>query len=56
MKVFLNPLNISLKRIFYSSKILDFKKNAKNTWGVMKELVDKIRNTESSLLKNLVNK
>ena len=37
------------KRIYYSSKILEFKNNAKKTWGVMKELIGKARNTESSL-------
>ena len=33
--------------------MLEFKDNAKNTWGVMKELIGIIRNTESSLLKKL---
>ena len=42
------------KRIYYSSKILEFKNNAKKTWGVMKELIGKIRNTASSLPKKLV--
>ena len=42
------------KKIYYSSKILDFKNNAKKTWGVMKELIGKTRNTESSLPKKLV--
>ena len=42
------------KRIYYSSKILEFKNNAKETRGVMKELKAKIRNTESSLLKSLL--
>ena len=42
------------KRIYYSSKILEFKNNAKETRGVMKELKAIIRNTESSLLKSLL--
>ena len=42
------------KRIYYSSKILEFKNNAKKTWGVMKELIGKTRNTESSLRIKLV--
>ena len=42
------------KRIYYSSKILGFKSNAKKTWGAMKELIGKARNTESSLHKKLV--
>ena len=37
------------KRIYYSSKILEFKSNAKKTWGAMKELIGKARNTESGL-------
>ena len=52
-KVFLNPSNVS-KRIYYSSKILEFKNNAKKTWGVMKELIGKARKTESSLPIKLV--
>ena len=36
------------KRIYYSSKTLEFNNNVKNVWGVMKELMGKIRNTESS--------
>ena len=42
------------KRIYYSSKILEFKNNAKKTWGVMKELIGEARNTESSLPTKLV--
>ena len=42
------------KMIYYSSKILEFKSNAKKTWGVMKELIGKTRNTESSLPIKLV--
>ena len=42
------------KKTYYSSKILQFKNNAKKTWGVMKELRGKIRNAESSLPKKLV--
>ena len=42
------------KRIYYSSKILEFKNNAKKIWGFMKELIGIIRNTESSLPKRLV--
>ena len=42
------------KRIYYSSKILEFTNNAKKTWGVMKELIGKTRNTESSLPIKLV--
>ena len=42
------------KRIYYSSKILEFKNNTKKACGVMKELIGKIRNTESSLPKKLV--
>ena len=38
-------------KIYYSSKILEFKNNARRTWGVMKELIGKILNTESSLPK-----
>ena len=37
-------------------KILESKNNAKETWGVMKELTGKIRNTESSLPKKLIEK
>ena len=48
----MNPLNN--KRIYYSSKILEFKNNVTKTWGIMKELVGKIRNTETSLPKKLV--
>ena len=37
----------------YASKTLEeFKNNAKKTWGIMKELIGKICNTESSLRKN----
>ena len=35
------------KRIF-SSKLLEFTNNARKTWDVMKEVIGKIRNTESS--------
>ena len=42
------------KRIYYSSKILEFESNAKKTWGVMKELIGKTHNTESTLSKKLV--
>ena len=42
------------KRIYYSSKTLEFKNNAKKTWSVMKELIGKARNTESSLPIKLV--
>ena len=34
--------------------MLEFKNNAKNTGGVMKELMGKIRNAESSVPKKLV--
>ena len=44
------------ERIYYSGKILEFKNNTKETWGVMKELIGKIRNTESSLPKKLIEK
>ena len=37
------------KRIYFSSKILEFKNKAKKTWGVMKEQIGKAGNTESSL-------
>ena len=53
-KVFLNPLSLSLKRIYYSSKILGFKTNTKKTWRVMKEIIGKARNSESSLPIKLV--
>ena len=53
-KVFLNPLNINLKGIYYSSKILELKNNENITWIVLKELIAKIRITESSLRKKLV--
>ena len=39
------------KKTYYSNKILEFKNNPKKTWGFMKELIDKICNTESSLPK-----
>ena len=42
------------KRIYHSSKILEIKNNAKKIWGVMKELIGKARNTESSLPIKLV--
>ena len=42
------------KRIYYSSKILELKNNTKKTWCVMKGRISKIRNTESSLPKNLL--
>ena len=42
------------KKIHYSSKILVFKKSAKKTWGVMKEVIGKIHNPESNLPKKLV--
>ena len=42
------------KKIYYSSKILEFKNNATKIWGVMRELIGKIRNNESSLPKKLV--
>ena len=42
------------KRIYYSIKILEFKNNAKKTWGVMKELISKACNTESTLPIKLV--
>ena len=42
-------VKLKSKRVYYSSKILEFKNNAKKTWGVMKELIGKGRNTESSL-------
>ena len=34
------------ERNYYSSKALEFKNNAKKTWGVMKELPGKIRNSQ----------
>ena len=51
-KVFLNPLNVKSKRIYYL--LFEFKDNAKKTWDVMKELIGKARNTESSLPIKLV--
>ena len=42
------------KKIYYSSKILEFKNNATKIWGVMRELIGKIRNNESSLPKKFV--
>ena len=42
------------KKIYYLSKILEFKNNAMKIWGVMRELIGKIRNNESSLPKRLV--
>ena len=36
------------KRIYYSSKLLEFTNNARKTWDVMKEVIGKIRNTEAS--------
>ena len=36
------------------SKILEFKNNAKKTWGILKQLIGKVHNTESSLPKKLV--
>ena len=33
---------------YYSSKVLEFKNNTRKTWGVKKELIGKIGNTESS--------
>ena len=42
------------KSIYYSSKKLEFKNNAKITWRVMKELMGKIHNTESTLPKKPV--
>ena len=56
-KVFLNPLNKSCESLFQSVKrkservYYSSKNNAKKIWGVMKELIGKIRNTESSLPK-----
>ena len=42
INLFFNPLN--------SSKLLEFKNNTKKLWGVMKELISKIPNTESRKL------
>ena len=42
------------KKIYYFSKLLEFRNNAKKIWGVMKELIGKIRNIESSLPKTFV--
>ena len=42
------------KRVYYSSKRLEFKSNEKKTWGVLKKLMSKTRNTESSSPKKLV--
>ena len=42
------------KRICYSSKILEFKNNAKKTCGVMKKLIGKACNTKPSLPIKLV--
>ena len=42
------------KKIYYLSKILEFRNNAKKIWGVMKELIGKICNIESSLPKTFV--
>ena len=36
------------------SKILELKNNAKKTWGVLKQLIGKVHNTESSSPKKLV--
>ena len=47
-------VKLESERICYSSKILEFKNNAKKIWSVMKELIDKIRITESSLPIKLV--
>ena len=47
-------VKLESERICYSSKILEFKNNAKKVWSVMKELIDKIRITESSLPIKLV--
>ena len=45
-KSLFEPVKRKSKGIYYSSKILEFKNNAKKTWGVMKELIGVIRNTE----------
>ena len=42
------------KKIYYFSKLLEFRNNAKKIWGVMKELIGKIRNIESSFPKTFV--
>ena len=42
------------KKIYYLSKLLEFRNNAKKIWGVMKELIGKIRNIESSFPKTFV--
>ena len=42
------------KRIYHSSKILEFKSNAKKPWSVMKKLIGKASNAESSLPIKLV--
>ena len=51
----IESVNRNYKRTWYSSKILGFKNNAKKTWGIMKELMAKIRNTELIWPKELVN-
>ena len=50
----IESVNRNYKRTWYSSKVLGFKKNAKKTWGIMKELMAKIRNTELIWPKELV--
>ena len=42
------------KKIYYLSKLLEFRNNSKKIWGVMKELIGKIRNIESSFPKTFV--
>ena len=43
-KSFFESVKLKSKRIYYSSKILEFKNNAKKIWDVMKELIGKARN------------
>ena len=50
-KVFLNSLNVNLKGFIIRVR---YKKKTKKTWGVKKELIGKIGNTESIYLKSLL--
>ena len=53
-KVFLNPLNVSLKGFIIRVKYQSLKTTQRKHGGVMKELIGKIHNTASSLPKKLV--
>ena len=54
MQNFFEFVKLKCKRIYYLSKILEFKNNAKKSWGIIKELGGKIHNIESSFPKKLV--